>query len=47
MRQVHPVALIGKLKEPMNYTEPNGTGYFRCKFLASLQAQVNIIRKKL
>ena len=39
MWQVRPVALtslIRKLKEPMNFTEPKGTVYFRCKISGQL-----------
>ena len=49
MWQVHPVALTsltGKLKEPMNFTEPKGTGYFRCKISGQLTGSSQYHQKK-
>ena len=49
MWQVHPVALtslIRKLKEPMNFTEPKGTVYFRCKISGQLTGSSQYHQKK-
>ena len=39
-------SLIRKLKEPMNFTEPKGTVYFRCKISGQLTGSSQYHQKK-
>ena len=39
-------SLTGKLKEPMNFTEPKGTGYFRRKISGQLTGSSQYNQKK-
>ena len=39
-------SLTGKLKEPMNFTEPKETGYFRCKISGQLTGSSQYNQRK-